>query len=53
MSDFIYPELPGVDLDVIVHRGEVEFVDPQVPGDASIRVDEEDVVDVGAVNCLE
>jgi hypothetical protein len=51
--DFIYPELPGVDLDVIVHRAEVEFVDPQVPGDASIRVDEEVVVDVGAVDCLE
>ena len=41
------PELPGADLEVIEHRDEVEFRDPD--GDGCIRVDSDDVVDVGQI----
>lgn len=46
MSDLKTPRLPGRDLDVIVHRGEVEFSDPE-EDDATIRAAEAFVHRIG------
>lgn len=46
MSDLETPRLPGRELEVIVHRGEVEFSDPE-EDDVGIRAAEAFVYRVG------